>query len=168
VEDSSGSAKLYGVILRFASCPKVEALCRSADDLGDAAPWDALVGWLQRFIGYVATKHALADELLAEADRDAEVFKSCRGAFYERSSRECHQSVLQGGADAPLARQRGGRPRWRDTPAESSRLPARRRNCGRERSRRPRTATRARAPNPAKTLFERVAADTSSDGACGV
>jgi hypothetical protein len=150
------------------AAPKVEALSRSADDLGDAAPWDALAGWLQRFIGYVATKHALADELLAEADRDAEVFTSCRGAFYERSSRECHQSVLQGGADAPLARQRGGRPRWRDTPAESSRLPARRRNCGRERSRRPRTATRARAPNPAKTLFERVAADTSSDGACGV
>jgi hypothetical protein len=30
----------------------------------------------------VATKHALADELFAVADRDAEVFKSCRGAFY--------------------------------------------------------------------------------------
>ena len=61
---------------------EVEALCRSADDLSDAPPWDALVGWLHRFIGYVATKHALADELFAVADRDSEVFKSCRGAFY--------------------------------------------------------------------------------------
>ena len=61
---------------------EVEALCRSADDLSDAPPWDALVGWLHRFIGYVATKHALADELFAVADRDSDVFKSCRGAFY--------------------------------------------------------------------------------------
>src|SRR5262245_18783055 len=61
---------------------EVEALCRSADDLGDQPAWDALVVWLHRFIGYVATKHALADELFAVADRDAEVFKSCRGAFY--------------------------------------------------------------------------------------
>src|SRR5215470_17960038 len=61
---------------------EVEALCRSADDLGDQPPWDALVVWLHRFIGYVATKHALADELFAVADRDAEVFKTCRGAFY--------------------------------------------------------------------------------------
>jgi AcrR family transcriptional regulator len=61
---------------------EVDALCRSAADLGDEAPWDALVGWLQRFIGYVATKHALAEELFAVADRDSEVFKTCRGAFY--------------------------------------------------------------------------------------
>jgi AcrR family transcriptional regulator len=61
---------------------EVEALCRSADDLSDAPPWDALVGWLHRFIGYVATKQALAEELFAVADRDAEVFKACRVAFY--------------------------------------------------------------------------------------
>jgi AcrR family transcriptional regulator len=61
---------------------EVEALCRSADDLRAAPPWDALVGWLHRFVSYVATKHALAEELFAVADRDAEVFKSCRGAFY--------------------------------------------------------------------------------------
>jgi AcrR family transcriptional regulator len=61
---------------------EVQALCRSADDLRDAPPWDALVGWLHRFIGYVGTKQALADELFAVADRDSEVFKSCRVAFY--------------------------------------------------------------------------------------
>jgi len=61
---------------------EVEALCRSADDLSDAPPWDALVGWLHRFIAYVATKHALAEELFAVADRDSEIFKTCRVAFY--------------------------------------------------------------------------------------
>jgi AcrR family transcriptional regulator len=61
---------------------EVEALCRSADDLGDLPPWDALVSWLHRFIGYVATKHALAEELFAVADRDSQVFQTCRGAFY--------------------------------------------------------------------------------------
>jgi AcrR family transcriptional regulator len=61
---------------------EVEALCRSADDLRDRPPWDALVGWLHRFIGYVATKHALAEELFAVADRDSEIFKTCRVAFY--------------------------------------------------------------------------------------
>jgi AcrR family transcriptional regulator len=61
---------------------EVEALCRSADDLADGPPWDALVGWLRRFVGYVATKQALAEELFAIADRDAQVFKSCRVAFY--------------------------------------------------------------------------------------
>jgi AcrR family transcriptional regulator len=61
---------------------EVEALCRSAADLSDAPPWDALVGWLHRFIGYVATKHALAEELFAVADRDSEIFKTCRVAFY--------------------------------------------------------------------------------------
>jgi hypothetical protein len=32
----------------------------------------------------------------------------------------------------PLARRRGGRPRWRDTPAESNCAGSRRRSCGRE------------------------------------
>ena len=61
---------------------EVQALCRSADDLREGPPWDALVGWLHRFIGYVATKHALAEELFAVADRDSEIFKTCRVAFY--------------------------------------------------------------------------------------
>jgi AcrR family transcriptional regulator len=61
---------------------EVEALSRSAEDLRDQAPWDALAAWLYGFAGYVATKQALADELFAIADRDADVFKSCRSALY--------------------------------------------------------------------------------------
>jgi AcrR family transcriptional regulator len=61
---------------------EVESLCRSADDLAAQPPWEALVGWLRRFVAYMATKQALADELLAVADRDADIFKACRTAFY--------------------------------------------------------------------------------------
>src|SRR3984893_16296797 len=40
---------------------EVEALCRSAADLADLPPWDALIAWLHRFVGYLAAKRALAE-----------------------------------------------------------------------------------------------------------
>jgi AcrR family transcriptional regulator len=61
---------------------EVEGLCRSAADLAELPPWDALVGWLHRFVGYLATKQALAQELLNYFDRDAELFQSCRAALW--------------------------------------------------------------------------------------
>jgi AcrR family transcriptional regulator len=61
---------------------EVEALNRSAADLAELAPWDALVGWLRRFVAYLGTKQALAEELLGYLDRDAEFFRGCRAALY--------------------------------------------------------------------------------------
>jgi AcrR family transcriptional regulator len=61
---------------------EVEALCRSAEDLDDLEPWDALVAWLHRFVAYMGTKQALAQELLDYVDRDAELFKSSRDSLY--------------------------------------------------------------------------------------
>jgi AcrR family transcriptional regulator len=61
---------------------EVDALCRSVDDFRDLPPWESLVGWLRRFVGYATTKQALAEELFKVADRDAEMFKTCRVAFY--------------------------------------------------------------------------------------
>ncbi|MEU4790920.1 helix-turn-helix domain-containing protein [Micromonospora tulbaghiae] len=57
---------------------EVRALSASADDLADEPPWDALVGWLHRFVAYVATKRALAEELV----HDSEVFRTCRTEIY--------------------------------------------------------------------------------------
>ncbi|MBY8872715.1 TetR/AcrR family transcriptional regulator [Micromonospora sp. PLK6-60] len=57
---------------------EVRALSASAADLADLAPWDALVGWLHRFVAYVGTKRALAEELV----HDSEVFRSCRTEIY--------------------------------------------------------------------------------------
>jgi AcrR family transcriptional regulator len=61
---------------------EVEGLCRSAQPLSELPPWDALVGWLHGFVGYLATKQALAHELLNYVDRDAPVFRSCRRALW--------------------------------------------------------------------------------------
>jgi AcrR family transcriptional regulator len=61
---------------------EVEGLCRSAADLAELPPWEALVGWLHRFVAYLATKQALAQELLDYVDRDADLFRSCRAALW--------------------------------------------------------------------------------------
>jgi AcrR family transcriptional regulator len=61
---------------------EVEALARSAGAFAELAPWEALTAWLQRFVGYVATKQALADELFAVAERDAAVFAGCRAMLH--------------------------------------------------------------------------------------
>jgi AcrR family transcriptional regulator len=60
---------------------EVEVLSRSAGEFADLEPWEALTSWLQRFVGYVATKQALSDELFAIAERDAEVFAGCRATL---------------------------------------------------------------------------------------
>jgi AcrR family transcriptional regulator len=60
---------------------EVEALARSAEDVADRDPWDALIAWLHGFVGYIATKQALADELFAIADHNAEIFSNCRAAL---------------------------------------------------------------------------------------
>jgi AcrR family transcriptional regulator len=61
---------------------EVEALSHRAGELTDLEPWEALTAWLQGFVGYVATKQALADELFAIADRDATVFVGCRAMLH--------------------------------------------------------------------------------------
>jgi AcrR family transcriptional regulator len=60
---------------------EVQAISRSAADLADLPPWEALVQWLHEFVRYAATKRALADEMLTSIDRDAEVFQACRAAL---------------------------------------------------------------------------------------
>jgi AcrR family transcriptional regulator len=69
-------------ILEAVYVEEVDALCRSAADLSGGPPWEALVSWIHRFVDYLATKQALAEELLAYRDSDADVFQSCRRAMY--------------------------------------------------------------------------------------
>ena len=61
---------------------EVEDICRSAAELDEADPWEALEEWFERFIGYMATKQALAAELTNYLDRDAQLFKSSRAALW--------------------------------------------------------------------------------------
>src|SRR5436305_10050775 len=62
---------------------EVEAVCRSAAELDDADPWEALNSWFERLIAYLATKRALAYELLDYLDRDASLFQVCRTSLFE-------------------------------------------------------------------------------------
>jgi AcrR family transcriptional regulator len=61
---------------------EVEEVCRSADELVDLPPWEALARWLHRVAAYVGRKQALAEELWNYLDRDAEVFRGCRTALF--------------------------------------------------------------------------------------
>jgi AcrR family transcriptional regulator len=62
---------------------EVEALSSSAEALAaELDPWEALSAWLQRFVGYVATKQALMDELFAVQQRDASVLAGCRAMLH--------------------------------------------------------------------------------------
>jgi AcrR family transcriptional regulator len=61
---------------------EVEEVCRSAAELDGGDPWEALNGWFERFIGYLATKRALAHELLNYLDQDASVFKASRASLF--------------------------------------------------------------------------------------
>src|SRR5467141_1047333 len=50
---------------------EVEDVCRVAAELDDAGdPWEALSSWFERLIGYIATKQALASELLKYLEKD--------------------------------------------------------------------------------------------------
>jgi AcrR family transcriptional regulator len=62
---------------------EVEALSRSAGQFAGLEPWEALTSWLGRFVGYVATKQALSDELFAVAEERQAVFAGCREMLYE-------------------------------------------------------------------------------------
>src|SRR5436305_3906637 len=57
---------------------EVEELCQTAAELEGGDEWEALVGWLRRFVAYMATKKALAHELLDYMGMDAPLFLGCR------------------------------------------------------------------------------------------
>jgi AcrR family transcriptional regulator len=61
---------------------EVEDVCRAAAELDGGDAWEALNGWLERFVAYVATKRALADEMLKYLDRSAPVFQASRESLY--------------------------------------------------------------------------------------
>jgi AcrR family transcriptional regulator len=71
------------VLLEAVYVDEVENVCRSAAELADADPWEALNGWFERLIAYLATKRALAGELLNFLDKDASLFQVCRASLFE-------------------------------------------------------------------------------------
>lgn len=78
---------------------EVEEVCRSAQQLDDADPWQALSQWCKRLIGYLATKRALANELMNYLDADAALFKECRAELFTAG-----EPLLKRAQDARLVR----------------------------------------------------------------
>ena len=61
---------------------EVEEVCRTAGELDGTDPWDALIAWFERLMGYLATKQALAHELLNYLETDDPLFQVCRTSLY--------------------------------------------------------------------------------------
>ncbi|WP_349290877.1 TetR/AcrR family transcriptional regulator [Actinoplanes solisilvae] len=58
---------------------EVSQLGEVAKAVADLPPWEALAAWLDRFVGYVATKRAVVEAL----NRESEIFRSCRVLIYD-------------------------------------------------------------------------------------
>jgi AcrR family transcriptional regulator len=78
---------------------EVEALSRSASELADLPPWDALAAWLRRYVSYATTKRALAEEMSASAGAETTVFQMCKGAIFAAG-----EPLLQRAQDAGVVR----------------------------------------------------------------
>lgn len=78
---------------------EVAQLCQTADEAAALEPWDALVTWLRRFIGYVATKRAILEVL----NRDSEMFRDARGAMYAAGEPLLARAQATGEARADLS-----------------------------------------------------------------
>jgi AcrR family transcriptional regulator len=61
---------------------EVEALAESVSEYEALPPWEALTGWLRRLAAYLATKRALAEELMNYVDSTDPLFKECKMALY--------------------------------------------------------------------------------------
>lgn len=92
----------------------VETLCDAADQLlATESPEVALAQWMERFVGYIATKRGMTTALKALLDADAALFDDCRerlrasaGQLLEAAARVGH---IRGDVDAgDLLRAMGG------------------------------------------------------------
>jgi AcrR family transcriptional regulator len=73
---------------------EIEALVRTADQVRGLEPWPALVGWLDRFVEYIGTKHVL----LAAMNRDSDVMAACRTAMYDAGAPVLERAQAAGAA----------------------------------------------------------------------
>jgi AcrR family transcriptional regulator len=61
---------------------ELQELCKSTEELLELPPWESFVAVMHRLVGYLATKKALANELLNYVDRGAGFFQTCRGDLF--------------------------------------------------------------------------------------
>jgi AcrR family transcriptional regulator len=64
----------------------VEALDAAATESTSLPPWEALSGWLERFVEYAMVKHALFAELADAYDKDSSFVSYCRDLITRSSA----------------------------------------------------------------------------------
>jgi AcrR family transcriptional regulator len=78
---------------------EIHQLCAHTDELLELEPWEGFIDLSRRLVAYLATKKALASELLAYVDKDAAFFQGCRGDLFQTI-----EPVLQRAQDAKTVR----------------------------------------------------------------
>ncbi len=78
---------------------EVQQLCADTEELLELPPWDSFVALTHRLVGYLATKKALANELLDYVDKQAGFFRSCRDDLFLAG-----EPVLKRAQDARVVR----------------------------------------------------------------
>ena len=71
---------------------EIEQLCVVAQQVTELPPWEALVTWLHRFVGYEVTKQTMQ----AGIDRDSEMFHAGREAMYAAGEPLLHRAQRAG------------------------------------------------------------------------
>ena len=61
---------------------EVQQLCSATQELLALPPWESFVALSHRLVTYLATKKALAHELMNYVDREAAFFQSCRDDLF--------------------------------------------------------------------------------------
>ena len=77
---------------------EVDALVDAADEVAELGPWDALRAWLDRFVTYVGTKHALLDGL----NRRSPVLAECRGMMLSAGEPLLQRAQASGEVDPDI------------------------------------------------------------------
>lgn len=82
---------------------EVEALCAAADDLASRRPPDAaLAEWMQRFVGYIATKRGMANSLRILMNTKSELFADTYGKIPLALRRLIEAAVADGSIRADI------------------------------------------------------------------
>ena len=82
----------------------VESLCDAADELLETLPPDqALAEWMERFVGYVATKRGMLTALRALLDTDATLFEASRASLESAAARMLDAAVVSGSIRSDVA-----------------------------------------------------------------
>ena len=75
---------------------EVQQLCATTEEMLALEPWESFQALSRRLLGYLATKKALAHELMNYVSRDCEVFQSCRADLFRAGEPVVHRAQEAG------------------------------------------------------------------------